>query len=78
MITFKSSNEDKKPVFRGLIVRSSNYKFLLHITKCLHMPTPFLSQGDKLMEIPAKSECVKVVVRCRPMSSKETKEGFER
>lgn len=35
-------------------------------------------QGDIKIDIPQKSECVKVVVRCRPMSEKEKNEGFER
>ncbi|KAL4225445.1 Kinesin-like protein kif3c [Mactra antiquata] len=30
------------------------------------------------MDIPQKSECVKVVVRCRPLSDKEKQKGYER
>ncbi|XP_045175367.2 kinesin-II 95 kDa subunit-like [Mercenaria mercenaria] len=30
------------------------------------------------IDIPQKSECVKVVVRCRPLSEKEVQKGFER
>ncbi|KAH3886424.1 hypothetical protein DPMN_010431, partial [Dreissena polymorpha] len=34
--------------------------------------------GDAKIEIPGKSECVKVVVRCRPMAKNESEKGFER
>ena len=38
----------------------------------------FLFQSSKKLILPNKSESVKVVVRCRPMNEKETKDGHER
>lgn len=37
----------------------------------------FFFQSKKLV-IPSKAECVKVVVRCRPMNEKEINDGHER
>ena len=30
------------------------------------------------LKLPERSECVKVVVRCRPMDAKESNAGYER
>lgn len=35
-------------------------------------------QSGKAPVISSKSECVRVVVRCRPMNEKETRDGHER